>query len=799
MPDMTDELNEIGAALADVVDVRRFSLTARQRSVLVQTPLADMLDAIVRHLPKPDVSDRESSRGDFLDLDVSPHDERHTVHTIASAWAAEWNAWLGDPETRGAIAEAFAGDNPVDDLGNIIEADDRLTTADRETVYRVLPLLEYAEEQAPNAPPSPAFLRSIAATGFRGIGKRAELLLEAGTGLTIVYGANGSGKSSFVEALEVLLTGNAERFQQRGPEWTAAWTNIHARDGGSVEVTVVSSGQSTNEINLSRPWKREAPWGAAEDEELNASLRRLGWLDAPETCRPILGYAELGSLLLEDARSSSWDEPNESLLARHVRLRTGDVGALLTSLLTGSYRSRVMSRHPFKGELSNWLTLDAAIECGMRLRNVRPHMESTPLSATIRRVGHTVQVQHSGPAVLKVSGSTGGPRRPRWKGTRRDSIAAQSLRGQLLDYFQDYPTPVGQVYADMILDVAYEASLRDFSDKVKRTWNRIRTGSAVSFEKLTILRAYAAQASKPTSRVSLDLTVDGIGGVERGVLSQGELHTLALSIFLPTMERDESPFSFAVIDDPTHGMDDSAIQGLAGVLRDSAKKLQVIVFTHDKRLLDALRQQGIGHTQINVTRTGKSVVTCEKVSDPISQRMDDAQMFAQEAVVNDEFRYRHLAAYQCRRAIEAACHRAVRSKFARQGLSHQQIASKVELALRNKDATTLRLLALAIFGDVGKQSSVRQYMKDHQEEWGKQQEIDTVAQVNALTHAVDLEAAVQFIVRTERNRHLKAPDAKRAEREAYIEREARTAFGRDPRDLIDHVEHLVKAIERNRA
>src|SRR6266566_5348365 len=55
--------------------------------------------------------------------------------------------------------------------------------------------------------PAAAFLRSLTVSGFRGIGKPATLSLAPGPGLTLVVGRNGSGKSSFAEALEVLLTG----------------------------------------------------------------------------------------------------------------------------------------------------------------------------------------------------------------------------------------------------------------------------------------------------------------------------------------------------------------------------------------------------------------------------------------------------------------------------------------------------------------------------------------------------------------------------------------------------------------
>src|SRR5438132_3628645 len=49
--------------------------------------------------------------------------------------------------------------------------------------------------------PAAAYLTAIEVEGFRGVGETATLAIGPGPGLTLVVGRNGSGKSSFSEAL----------------------------------------------------------------------------------------------------------------------------------------------------------------------------------------------------------------------------------------------------------------------------------------------------------------------------------------------------------------------------------------------------------------------------------------------------------------------------------------------------------------------------------------------------------------------------------------------------------------------
>ena len=148
--------------------------------------------------------------------------------------------------------------------------------------------------------PAGAFLKSIIVQGFRGIGSSARLDLSPRPGLTIVAGRNGSGKSSFAEALEVALTGTTYRWRnKRSKQWQEAWRNIHESAEPHVEVAIAEEGVGTTKI--------VAEWSDEELESLAVSMQRkgekkqagigsLGWDEALETFRPLLSYDELDGL-----------------------------------------------------------------------------------------------------------------------------------------------------------------------------------------------------------------------------------------------------------------------------------------------------------------------------------------------------------------------------------------------------------------------------------------------------------------------------------------------------------------------
>ena len=148
--------------------------------------------------------------------------------------------------------------------------------------------------------PAGAYLRVITVSGFRGVGPAATMELEPGPGLTVVVGRNGSGKSTFADGLEVLLTGNLRRWQELSAAWRDSWRNLHATHPVriSAELLVEDAGPAVAE----RSWEGDAAFAQSHAAvqvlgEKRASLDRLGWQEALVTYRPFLSHSELEAFL----------------------------------------------------------------------------------------------------------------------------------------------------------------------------------------------------------------------------------------------------------------------------------------------------------------------------------------------------------------------------------------------------------------------------------------------------------------------------------------------------------------------
>ncbi|HSK95023.1 MAG TPA: AAA family ATPase, partial [Euzebyales bacterium] len=170
-----------------------------------------------------------------------------------------------------------------------------------------------AQDVRVNAPPG-AYLGDITVEGFRGIGERGTLPLSPGPGLTLVVGRNGSGKSSFAEAAEMLFTGSNLRWATRPSIWQDGWRNLHHRQVCAISAQLAIDGEA-GPVELRRRWDDGADLDAAATvtrapDGTTRPIAELGWEQALVAFRPFLSYNELGSMLegkpseLHDAMSS---------------------------------------------------------------------------------------------------------------------------------------------------------------------------------------------------------------------------------------------------------------------------------------------------------------------------------------------------------------------------------------------------------------------------------------------------------------------------------------------------------------
>jgi hypothetical protein len=163
----------------------------------------------------------------------------------------------------------------------------------------------------------------------------------------------------------------------------------------------------------------------------------------------------------------------------------------------------------------------------------------------------------------------------------------------------------------MTATVIHNERFQPIKERVRRIWELLRTQSHVELEDVSF------QGKSTSRRVNLAVTVDGARGAALGVMSQGELHSLALALFLPRATLEQSPFRFVFIDDPVQSMDSARIDGLARVLQMVSKKRQVVIFTHDDRLPEAVRRLQIEANVIEILRRERSMVELREVRSPL--------------------------------------------------------------------------------------------------------------------------------------------------------------------------------------
>jgi recombinational DNA repair ATPase RecF len=711
------------------------------------------------------------------------------------------------------------------------------------------------EPSQETARPVGAYLQSVTVSGFRGVGPAATLELEPGSGLTLVVGRNGSGKSSFAEGLEVLLTGELKRWQELTTVWREGWRNLHLPDEAAVSASLLLEGYGAAKVK--RSWEQRAAFDNSNasvqvaGEKRTDGLDRLQWHGALTPYRPFLSHSELeaffsGPAHLYDLLSSVLGL--EDLVVTEKRLGAArkvredaqktiaaDLQTLLVRLSSvdderaRSCHSALAGRSPDIALALSVASASAAVQPGSEVGQLRlltqlayPTEEDAVNAITALRdaadavsdtagtaAGRSVRLAHLLTAALDHYRDHGAGPCPvcgraaaldegwRERTTREVALlreeaaeaesaneAAAAAASAARELFQPVPAvlkieAIGS--ADpRDADLAWSAwvrrpdgsdadTLRRLADHIEQAWPRLaQAGSALRSAADAELRARegiwapmaaavaqwcseaqkAQEAARPVPalkaavawlkgatddvrnerlaplgeqaraiwaklrqesnvdlgaitlsgsgnrrQVDVKVTVDGSPGAALGVMSQGEVNALALSIFLPRATMVASPFRFLVIDDPVQAMDPAKVEGLAQVLQEVSESRQVLVFTHDDRLAEAVRRLGISARILEVTRRPGSVVEARPALTPIERQLKDAQdLCADESLPNNVAA--RVVPGLCRLALEAAFIEATRRTQLRAGKPHAEVDAAIEAA----DSTTKKA-ALAMFGD----------------------------------------------------------------------------------------------------
>ncbi|GAC81296.1 AAA domain-containing protein [Gordonia malaquae] len=143
-------------------------------------------------------------------------------------------------------------------------------------------------------------------------------------------------------------------------------------------------------------------------------------------------------------------------------------------------------------------------------------------------------------------------------------------------------------------------------DSARDIWSRLKQESDVDLGAIELL------GTGTQRRVALTGSVDGEDTGVLSVMSQGELHALALALFIPRATVGDSPFGFLFLDDPIQAMDPAKIDGFLAVLQELAKTRQVVVFSHDDRLPTAIRRLSVDATLLEVSREPGSKISVKR-------------------------------------------------------------------------------------------------------------------------------------------------------------------------------------------
>lgn len=248
-------------------------------------------------------------------------------------------------------------------------------------------------------PSTACYLERIDISNFRAFGEGFSLTLPPGPGITLIYGPNGLGKTTFFDAIEWCLTGNVKHFQahRRGAaaKHEQHLTRISAPHDGSHRVSLYFSG--------AEPLDR-GPGLAPSAAEVVALLKRANWpgvgnlgsylalthflgqsaserfsVQSPEEQWEIL-QGPAGVDRIDLIRDRLGGQGTRSAFTRQINLADGSVTAARRALVEIESLAANVERAQSLGRAREAISPNQLLEQGRRLSEFLAQASSSPLT-----------------------------------------------------------------------------------------------------------------------------------------------------------------------------------------------------------------------------------------------------------------------------------------------------------------------------------------------------------------------------------------------------------------------------------
>lgn len=485
------------------------------------------------------------------------------------------------------------------------------------------------------------------------------------------------GQSPDQSAARAVLTGTADS-PTRDRQVLAAWAALAAPDPAAATGAAESLADARGRAD------RASAGAVARAKRLADMLdMAIAHREHDDDMCPVCGQGRLDDAWLASARRQSKEAHEAAAEVTTAATALGRARDEARRLIPAS--PPALAASPVAGvdaatAAQAWAALHAVDDPDLAERE-RDRVLATGLAAAVERVAEeTAALRSAATAALAAQDTAWEPIAEEAGQTLRLMDLAEAARTRLA------ATSEARSWLQALTEKLRRERMSRFETEATEIWNGLRQESNVALEGVSLT------GTNTRRHVRLDLSIDGTPGPQ-AVLSQGELAALGLALFLPRSTAADSPLRFVLIDDPVQSMDPSKVDGLARVLHRLGGSRQIVVFTHDDRLLQALRNLALPATAYEIVRGERSVVQVRQVTDPVEQHLRDARALAKTADLPPDLVAVAVTGC-CRDAIDEAALEVARRRLLDDGAAAADVDEKLTTA-----RTTWERLALALVGN----------------------------------------------------------------------------------------------------